>query len=50
VPADIGRVVAFLASPEGEWIHGEEFLQFDCESRLMSVSGQIIPLNGGARV
>ncbi|MCJ1478060.1 Arp2/3 complex subunit, actin nucleation center [Lambiella insularis] len=33
VPADIGRVVAFLASPEGEWING-----------------QIIPLNGGARV
>lgn len=23
VPADIGRVVAFLASPEGEWINGE---------------------------
>jgi 3-oxoacyl-[acyl-carrier protein] reductase len=51
VPADIGRVVAFLASPDGEWINGEvghlsnwnRFANVPC-------SGQIIPLNGGARV
>lgn len=26
VPADIGRIVAFLASEEGEWINGEHFV------------------------
>ena len=37
VPADIGRVVAFLASPAGEWINGECFLREEPSSPLLIV-------------
>jgi 3-oxoacyl-[acyl-carrier protein] reductase len=52
VPADIGRVVAFLASPAGEWINGEcGMLEWGLwEHWLICVTGQIIPLNGGANI
>lgn len=30
VPADIGRVVAFLASPEGEWVNGKNASPSEC--------------------
>ena len=36
VPADIGRVVAFLASPEGEWINGRS----SCSQRLSILSAR----------
>lgn len=32
VPEDIGRVVAFLASPDGEWINGESYAARNCVS------------------
>ena len=60
VPADIGRVVAFLASPAGEWINGESFcieirlLRFLSPTSAMLITnaglGQVLPLNGGARI
>lgn len=56
VPADIGRVVAFLASPEGEWINGKiDGSEIESHPSCANICaspcpGQIIPLNGGARV
>lgn len=51
VPADIGRIVAFLASPGGEWINGEfwnvEFTPWNIANVL---AGQILPCNGGANI
>jgi 3-oxoacyl-[acyl-carrier protein] reductase len=52
VPADIGRVVAFLASPAGEWINGEcgMFMGGRFGTLANLCIGQIIPLNGGANI
>lgn len=50
VPADIGRVVAFLASPGGEWINGMECCDADCKALLTGFIGQILPVNGGANI
>jgi 3-oxoacyl-[acyl-carrier protein] reductase len=46
VPADIGRVVSFLASEEGEWING----MFNVRHHRikLTLSGQIIKLSGGS--
>jgi Dehydrogenases with different specificities (related to short-chain alcohol dehydrogenases) len=51
IPADIGRIVAFLASPGGEWINGEcgnvGFTPWNIANFL---AGQILPCNGGANI
>lgn len=51
VPADIGRVVAFLSSPAGEWINGELPLPERDQVGIWLINpGQILPLNGGANI
>lgn len=49
VPADIGKVVCLLCSPDGEWINGEPSIPCDYELDTND-AGQIIPVNGGANI
>jgi 3-oxoacyl-[acyl-carrier protein] reductase len=53
VPADIGRIVAFLSSPAGEWINGMCGMRTAPSPPRVTVLtriGQILPCNGGANI